>query len=118
MNKVKITVPVGDRITWAVEGYVEVEGIALGPFVIHRAVLPIEGWTVTHAKTGFVVQQGIPRKDRALWLAGELNGYPVWEFSVASAARNIAPKVLEKIREARGLAMSQIRFVHIQDRPE
>lgn len=101
MKKVKITVPVGNQKTKQVEGYREVSGIALGPFVVHRSVLPVEGWTVTHVQTGFVIHQGIPRQSRALWLAGELNGYDVWEFSTPADSLRIPAPVREKITEAR-----------------
>lgn len=117
MKKVKITVPCGKDCTRKVEEWVEVTGTALGPFVIHRSIQGVEGWTVTHAKTGFVVQDSIARKDHALWLAGELNGYPVWDFATPGDARNIPEKTLEKIREARAVAMRRIRLVHIHERP-
>lgn len=107
MKKVTIKVPHGDQKTLRVERYIEVTGVALGPFIIHESVDGLSGWVVTHAASGFAIQKRIPRKDRALWLAGELNGYPVWDFTTPKGM-NIPTEILEKISQARAAVMRPV----------
>lgn len=106
MNTVTIRVPYGKRGEQRVaDGYKEVSGLAVGPFVVHEDIDDDTSWTVTHAASGYAVQRSLPALENALWLARELNELPVWDFDTPEGVKKIRPRVLGQIHAARGAAM-------------
>jgi len=105
MKTVKFSMPLGNRATGEELSRREEEGVAVGPFALHRTPHFQRKWTVSHVATGCVVQEMLPTKKRALWLAKKLTALDVWDFTDPMAAKQIAPDVLGQITTLRADAM-------------
>lgn len=55
-------------------------------------------WTVTHAATGYTVQQGIRNRVRAVALAKELATLDCWDFTDPKAVKSFDPELLAAIK--------------------
>lgn len=82
-------------------------GESIGPFAIHMTPESSDReWTVTHVATGYAIQQFLPSKPRAAWLATKLAEIDVWGFTDPQAARAISKDDMAAITVLRTDAMN------------
>lgn len=90
---------------------IEFSGFEIGSFFIHHGTAIHQqrfrgDWTVTHKGSGYSVQQSLPSKKRAIWLAKKLEPVCDWGFSGPDGARELSKHARNEINVLRADAMS------------